>query len=71
MTVVIFLMIVIFAVSIIITRNKVSPREERARQLAERAKHLNGHQLLGFLSTYAQDEEEMQRALEILMKHKK
>jgi len=71
MIITIFLMIVIFAISIFMTRKKVSPKEEHARQLAERAKHLNGHQLLGFLSTYAQDEEERQRALEILMKHKK
>ena len=41
-------------------------KEQRARQLARRAKHLNGKQLLGFLSTYAEDEEEMAMALAIL-----
>ena len=57
---------VIFTVLHIVKNNNMPPKERRARELAKRARHLNGKQLLGFLSTYAQDEEEMRRALEIL-----
>lgn len=46
--------------------NNTNDTEKRARALAKAASRYNGKQALGYISAYARNEQEMQRALEIL-----